>query len=104
MAKTSENTALSGLHGKVDKWVYKRYKRGTVVTRHPDMSEVVWSPAQIAHRDRIRRSGEYYREMLKQPEVRARLQAMADAEDLPLPAVALREFMRREKSAPRPIP
>lgn len=99
MAKTNLNTALNGLRGSVDGWVYKQYSYGTVITRRPRMDQVVWSPAQQAHREQVRRAGEFYRSVVANPALKARFQAIADEKRIPLSAVTLQEFLRRQKPA-----
>ena len=57
MAKAELNAALRRLRGRVGESVFKQYAHGMVVTRVPRMQGIVPSPAQQAHRDRIRAAG-----------------------------------------------
>lgn len=95
MAKAELNTALLGLRGRVDEWIYKRYRYGIVVTRRPRMENVVWSPAQKAHRRRVRAAGAFYRSVLADPKLKQRYSAMAIARGIPLSAVTLAEYLKQ---------
>ena len=98
MAKAKLSSALIDLRGQIDEWVFKRYGDKLVVTRRPRMGKVVWSPAQLAHREKVRASGAFYRSVLADPKLKQRYQAIAKKKGIPLSAVTLVEFMRRSKS------
>lgn len=99
MAKIKLNTALKDLHGRVDEWVYKHYSYGTVVTRRPRMENVKWSPAQLAHRERVRESGAFYRAVVADPELKKKYEAIAAEKGIPLSAVTLAEYFKLQKPA-----
>lgn len=95
MARTSPNAGLRNLSGSIDRWVYKQYRYGTVVTRQPDMSGVKASARQIAHREHVRRAGEFYRkEVLSNPALLARFTAIARRKGIPVSAVSFAEYMK----------
>ena len=72
MAKIKLNPLLEFIRGKIDKAVFRRTHTGEVIlSKSPDMSEVVWSEAQEAHRARFRRAVKYAREALADPELKA---------------------------------
>jgi len=52
--------------------VFRTYPNGQViVSRYPDMSDVVWSPAQVAHRQRVKQANLYAHAAMADPEVAA---------------------------------
>jgi hypothetical protein len=67
MAKVQLDTALASITGSLGKFVYKHYrndKRGQVLSRKPDISRVKWSPAQRAHRQRMKSAAAFHRQVL----------------------------------------
>src|SRR5436190_24013141 len=97
MALVNLNSALRSLRGKVDGWVYKQYRYGTVVSRVPRMGKVKPSAAQLAHRERVKEAGVFYREVLRDPKLKARYSKIARKKGIPLPAVTLAMFFRRDR-------
>lgn len=100
MAKTKLNTALTSIRGRIGDLVYKHYSYGTVITRVPRMTHIKWSPAQIAHRQRVREAGIFYRAVLADPRLKKKFEAIAAKKKIPLPAATLADFMRRTTKAP----
>lgn len=98
MAKTLLNSALLQLSGHLDGWVYKQYRHGVVVSRRPRMDKVKWSPAQIAHRQRVRAAAAYYRTVLADPALKKKYTAVARRRGIPLSAVTLAAFLKRPTS------
>jgi hypothetical protein len=97
MPKLKLNSALAGVRGTIDGWVYKHYqndKRGVVLSRVPDMSRVKPSRAQLAQRERLRAAGAFYRQVLADPKLLRKYRAIAKREGLSLPSVTMRESMR----------
>src|SRR4051812_19296392 len=97
MAKADIDTALGGLHGKIDGLVYKTYSYGTVVTRIPRMENVQWSPAQRAHRERVKAAAVFYRTVLADPALKKKFTAIAKRKHIPLSAVTLKEYMKQAR-------
>jgi hypothetical protein len=72
MAEVKLNASLEELRGKIGSVVYRRTKSGkTIVTKCPDMSKVIWSPAQQAQRERIKQANAYAKAAMADPKVRA---------------------------------
>ena len=72
MAEATLNGSLIDLHGKIGKLVYRRAASGkTIVTKCPDMSEVEWSPAQQAERQRMKEANAYAKAAMADPVVKA---------------------------------
>jgi hypothetical protein len=94
MAIATLDLALAGLRGRVGKWVYKQYAYGTVVTRLPRMEGIKPTAAQLAHRNRVRAAGKFYREVLADPVLLKRYSALARRRGIPLPAVTLAEYFK----------
>lgn len=105
MARTSLNAGLNRLSGAIDGWVYKHYDYGAVVTRRPDMSGVKPSAKQLAHRENVRRAGQFHRRVvLANPALLEKFTAIARRKRIPLSAVSLSEYLKsvRGKQAPSP--
>lgn len=98
MAKITLNSALRGIHGRVDEWIYKHYADGVVVTRRPRMEKVKWSPAQRAHREKVRAAGAFYRAVLADPKAKRRYAAIAAKKGIPLSAVTLVEYFKQQRA------
>ena len=74
--------------------MYKQYAYGTVVTRLPQMKRIKPTAAQLAHRNRVRAAGKFYREVLADPVLLERYSALAKRRGIPLPAVTLAEYFK----------
>jgi hypothetical protein len=72
MAKVKLQPWVAGFSGKMGDVVFKQTSSGEVIiASRPDMSNVEWSPAQQAHRERFRQASEYATAALADPDVRA---------------------------------
>jgi hypothetical protein len=72
MAKVKLNPSLVEMRGKIGNMVYRRTASGKIITtKCPDMSNVEWSPAQIAQRERLKQANAYARAAMADPRVRA---------------------------------
>lgn len=97
MPKLRLNSALADVRGTIDGWVYKHYmndKRGLVLSRRPDMSRVKPSPAQRAHRERMREAAAFYRQVLADPVLLKKYRKLARQQRIPLPALVMGERLR----------
>lgn len=96
MAKVKLTTALASLRGRLDGLVYKNYrdKRGLVVSRSPDMSRVKPSPAQLAHRETMRRAAAFHRQVLADPVLLKKYQRIAQRAGINLSAATMGEILR----------
>ena len=100
MAKLRLNTALASLHGSVEGFVYKHYKndkRGMVLSRKPDMSNVEPSPAQLARRERMREAGKFHQQVLNDPVLLKKYQRIARQKRINLSAATMGEVLRGKK-------
>lgn len=70
MGKTILNTALGRLRGRIDGWVYRNRDGALIVSKRPDFSTVVPSPAQVAIRERFLRAAAFGRRALTEPALR----------------------------------
>ncbi len=77
MGKTTVNTALNGISGRVDQWVYRQVKDQTVVARRPVPSERDPSPRQLARRERFDQARLYAKTVLADPNRRRVYEALA---------------------------
>lgn len=72
MAEVKLNASLVEMRGKIGNMVYRRTASGKIITtKCPDMSEVEWSPAQIAQRERMKQATAYAKAAMADPKVRA---------------------------------
>lgn len=82
MAKVKFNASILEIRGAVGGMVYKRSPQGeTIVTRRPDMSNVKWSPAQQAQRQRFKEASAYAKAALATPELRLEYERMANEQN-----------------------
>jgi hypothetical protein len=78
MSKVKLNASIVEMRGKIGNMVYRRTASGkTITTKCPDMSNVKWSPAQIAQRERIKEATAYAKAAMADPNVRAIYEKMA---------------------------
>lgn len=101
MAKLELNTALQSVRGTIDGWVYKHYrndKRGLVLSRVPDMSKVKPSPAQLAYREAMREAAKFHRQVLCDPKLLKKYQAIAKRQRINLSAATMGAAMRQIKT------
>jgi hypothetical protein len=78
MAKATLHPMFKQIRGKIGRIVFRRSHSGEIVlTKHPDMSDVKWSPAQKAHRQHFKEAVAYARAAMATPDVRAAYQQMA---------------------------
>jgi hypothetical protein len=72
MAKVTLSPLITGIKGRLGGVVFRVSQSGeTFVTRSPDMSAVVWSPAQEGHRRRFKAAIAYANAAMADPDVRA---------------------------------
>ncbi len=72
MAKIILNPIIERAQGKMGNIVFRRSHTGEMcITKLPDMSNVVWSNAQQAHRQRFRQAVAYAKAAMAAPAVRA---------------------------------
>ncbi len=78
MAKVTLHPILLEIHGKLGTHVYRRTSSGgTSIIRRADMSNVKWSEAQKAQRQRFKEAVAYAKAALADPEARAHYQTEA---------------------------
>lgn len=98
MPKAKLNTAIASLTGAMDGFVFKHYrndKRGQVLSRKPDMSGVKWSPAQRAHRQRMKAAAVFHRQVLADPVLLRTYTRLARKRGVALSAVTMGEVLRK---------
>ncbi len=78
MAKVTLNPLIKQLSGKMGDVVFRVSSIGeTIITKAPDMSQVKWSPAQKAQRERFKQAVTYAKAAMAEPNVRAVYEKMA---------------------------
>ena len=99
--KIQLDAALASLSGTLGNLVYKHYrndKRGHVISRKPDMSRVKWSPAQRAHRQRMKAAAAFHRQVLADPALLKKYTAHAKKNRVNLSAVTMGEVLRKKSA------
>ena len=78
MPKVRLKSAIVEIRGTLYDVVFKRSPQGNmIVTKSPDMSNVEWSPAQKAQRQRFKEAAAYAKAALAEPQVRLRYERKA---------------------------
>ena len=93
MAKLNLNSALKGIRGMVDGWVYKRFGDGVILTRRPTRDGPP-TAAELAQREQFRKASEYAVSVLADPTLRAFYERAAKEHETPIRpyAVALGDY------------
>jgi len=78
MAKVKLNPMLEEVHGKLGNTVFRRSSTGeTTLIKLADMSNVEWSDAQQAHREKFKQANAYAKAAMAEPKVRLRYEQEA---------------------------
>ena len=79
MAIVKLNPILKQVRGQLGEAVFRRSHNGKIsMMRKPDMSNVVWSEKQIAHRERFRQAVAYARAAMADPQISDRYRLAAE--------------------------
>ena len=74
------NVLIKGIRGKVGDVVFRQSPNGDIIiSKAPDMSAVVWSPAQQEHRQRFKAAIAYAKAAMAHPDVHALYEKRATA-------------------------
>lgn len=78
MARVRLHPLFEELRGKVKGIVFRLAHNGKISAyMSPDMSHVKWSPAQVAHRERMAEASAYARAAIADPQIRAIYEQMS---------------------------
>ena len=78
MAKVTLAPFVKDISGKVGNTVFRRSHSGKLIAaKMPDMSNVKWSKAQKAHRQRFKKAVDYAKAAMAEPKVRAKYEKAA---------------------------
>jgi len=98
MTKVKLNPILLELHGKMGDLVFRRTRNGGVsLIRKADMSNVKWSPAQVANRQRFREAAAYAKQLLADPQVRTAYAEIGAKQGKRASEVAISEYLQTHK-------
>jgi len=86
------NTAFTSASGQIDGWVYRTARGRVIVSRRPDMSNVVSSESQIAHRERFKMAAAYGKSMMNSEDMRDMYMEAARKKDLPIFSVMIADY------------
>ena len=93
MAKLTLNSALQGIRGRIDNWVYRKFGDRVIIARRPEFTGPP-SPAQVAVRDRFKVAAAYARAVMSDPVLQPRYAVAARARGLSLFAFVLGDFLK----------
>jgi len=94
MAKVVLHPWILEMRGTLGDLVFKKSPQGKmIVAKRPDMSNVKWTPAQKAHRQRFREASAYATEALADPKVRRRYEKRAAKANMRLRDLAISDYM-----------
>lgn len=93
MAKLKLNSALKGIRGAIDGWIYRRFGDGSIVGRLGENDNAP-TDGQLAQREQFRRAGDYAATALADPALRAFYERAAKDHATPIRpnAVALGDY------------
>ena len=95
MAKVTLNPTIREIYGQMDNIVFRRTQDGQIgLMKKPDMSRVVWSPAQEAQRERFRDANRYARAAMADPRTRAIYEREAAASGRHLYRLAVSDYFK----------
>lgn len=98
MAKIRLHAPFVALHGKMGDLVFRTTRNGTTsVIRKADMSNVEWSPAQIAQRQRFREARLFARQAMADPEQRKAYEKVARRKHKRAYGVAMSDYFKKLK-------
>jgi hypothetical protein len=102
MPKVRLSPLVEEIHGEMYGVVFKRSPKGnTIVTKRPDMSNVEWSDAQQAHRERFGQATAYARAALAEPKLRARYEKRAKRQKKRAWDVAMADYFKGKNLLPK---
>jgi hypothetical protein len=103
MAKVILNPLIKQIYGRLDQHVFRRTPTGgTSVIKLADMSNVQWSAAQQAQRQRFKAAVAYAKAALADPQVRARYEERAAASNQRPRNLAVSDFFKGQNLLTRP--
>lgn len=92
MAKITLNSALNGIRGRIDNWVYRKFGDQVIISRRPEFHGPL-SAAQLAVRERFGEAAAYARSALADPVRLPPYQAAARAKGMSLFAFVMGDFL-----------
>ena len=86
------NRAFRETSGELDGLVYRTVRGKVVASRKPDMTNVVYSENQIAHRKRFKQAALFGKSIMADSTVRALYEEIAKERNIPLFATTIADF------------
>jgi hypothetical protein len=93
MAKTELNSALRGISGGIDNWVYRTVGGRMVISRRPKATGLV-TEGQLAVRERFRLGADYARATAADPALKAIYEPIAKEKGVTLFVLLMTDFLR----------
>ena len=95
MAKLKLNSALQGIRGRIDNWVYRKFGDGVIIARRPEPAGPP-TVAQLAVREQFRAAAAYAKAVFADPVRRPPYEVAARAKGTPLFAFVMGDFLKPE--------
>lgn len=97
MAKIEGNIIMQGMSGTIgNQLVFKDYSYGTVVSKVPDMSNIIPTTKQIEEKSRFKRAVEYAKQVLANADLKAEVASRTPA-GKQIYHQAISEFLKADK-------
>ncbi len=93
MTKAKLHPVMRGMRGKMGDMVFKRWNGRTIVAEAPDTEGRVWTPEQLAHRERFSKAVDYGQAALADPALRAIYEAVHAATKQPLFSLTVEDYL-----------
>jgi hypothetical protein len=100
MAKVQLDSLITQLRGSLGNVVVRHTPHGPVLSRRPDMSGVKWSPAQKAHRKRMKAAAAHYRATMADPAQAARYLKLAARQKIPVSSLVMGVYLKKPAAQP----
>jgi len=86
------NRAFRAASGELDGLIYRNIRGNVVASRKPDMSNVVYSEDQLAHRERFKQAAAFGKSVMADSSLRALYEEIAKSKNIPLFAATIADF------------
>jgi len=86
------NRAFREVSGELDGLVYRNLRGKVVASRKPDLSNVVYSESQLAHRERFKQAAAFGKSALADAETRAVYEEYTKSKNMPVFALTIADY------------
>jgi len=86
------NRAFTAASGELDGLIYRNIRGQVIASRKPDLSNVVYTDDQIAHRERFKQAAAYGKSVMADASVRAIYEEIAKNKNIPVFAATVADY------------